>query len=116
VLNLTTLYNQMEARRGQLQVLDNVGQTNVTILTHAVPSALPIWPRKALLLALAIVGGLVIGGLAALALELADRRLHLSGEFESWLGIPDLGVIRLSEPRQLRLPPRIAGLLTTGRS
>lgn len=116
VLNLKTLYAQMAARRSQLQVLDNVGQTNVTILTHAAPSQFPIWPRKGLILALAVIGGLVAGALAALAIEFADRRLRLSGEFESWLGIPDLGTIQLAEPRRLKLPPRIAGLLTSGQA
>jgi succinoglycan biosynthesis transport protein ExoP len=116
VNNLKSLYDQMAARRSQLQVLDNVGQTNVSILTHAVPSQFPVWPRKGLLLVLAAFGGLAIGGLIALALEFADRRLRRSEEFESWLGIPDLGAIQIGEPRRRRLPPRIAGLLTSERT
>jgi succinoglycan biosynthesis transport protein ExoP len=116
VTNLKLLYDQMAARRSQLQVLDNVGQTNVSILTHAVPSALPIWPRKGLILALAAIGGVVLGAVIALAIEFLDRRLRRSEEFETWLGIPDLGTIQIGEPRRRRLPPRIAGLLTSGRS
>jgi uncharacterized protein involved in exopolysaccharide biosynthesis len=111
IANLQASYDQIAQRRAQLQVLDNTGQTNISLLSPATPSDAPVLPRRLTTLVIALVAGLLAGVLLALTIEFFDRRIRFSGEIESWLGIPDLGTIRISPPQPLRLPRMLAGLL-----
>lgn len=111
IVNLQASYDQIAQRRAQLQVLDNTGQTNISLLSAATPSEIPVLPRKLTTLAVALVVGFAAGVLLALTIEFFDRRIRFSSEIESWLGIPDLGAIRISPPQPMRLPRMVAGLL-----
>lgn len=111
ITNLQASYDQIAQRRAQLEVLDNTGQTNISLLSPATPSDKPVLPRRLMTLALALVTGVIAGVLLALTIEFFDRRIRFSSEIESWLGIPDLGAIRISPPQPMRLPRMVAGLL-----
>jgi uncharacterized protein involved in exopolysaccharide biosynthesis len=116
IANLQASYDQIAQRRAQLQVLDNTGQTNLSLLSPATPSDTPVLPRRLLTLALALMTGVVAGILLTLTIEFFDRRIRFSSEIESWLGIPDLGAIRISPPRPMRLPRMVTGLLPNTRA
>ncbi|MET0241307.1 MAG: GNVR domain-containing protein [Sphingobium sp.] len=111
IANVKTAYDQINQRRTQLQVLDNTGQTNISLLSPGMESDRPVAPRRLLTLMMALFGGGLIGIVIALGMELLDRRIRFSSEIESWLGIADLGSIRLSAPPPSRLPRLVAGLL-----
>ncbi|NIJ08064.1 uncharacterized protein involved in exopolysaccharide biosynthesis [Sphingomonas vulcanisoli] len=108
VRNLQTMYDQMAARRSQLDLLGDSTQSNVTILTPAVPPELPYWPRKSLM----AIAGIFLGGMVAAGItifrELADQRLRGHLDYETWLGIPDLGTLRIGPPAPRRLTGRVA--------
>ncbi|QUT05657.1 hypothetical protein KFK14_22340 [Sphingobium phenoxybenzoativorans] len=111
VNNLKMLYDQMAARKAQLKVLGDTAQTNVSILSRAVPSAKPVSPRRTLSIVLGLIGGLTLGIIIAVLLELMDRRLRQSEDLERWLGIRDLGSISHGGGKRMQLPRPIAGLL-----
>ncbi|MEE4450779.1 Wzz/FepE/Etk N-terminal domain-containing protein [Novosphingobium resinovorum] len=112
--NLRASYDQIGLRRAQLQVLDNTAQTNISLLAPALPNPKAVSPRR---LASALGGtaaGLALGVLIAFMLEFVDRRIRSSQQIETWLGIPDLGSIRLNVDERLRLVRFVSGLLPRG--
>lgn len=93
--NIRQTYNQVMQRRSQLNVMDTVGQANVTLLSRAdVPSS-PRWPRPFLMIGFGAVGGLIAGLLAAIALNAFGRRLAEPDDIEAWSGLPFLGGVGL---------------------
>lgn len=104
------VYDQMAARRSQLDLLGESEQSNVAILSPAVPPTDAIWPKTTIMAAGgALVGGLV-GALAALGLGLLNQRLRGPKDFETWLGIVNLGSVRLAPPAPYRLVGRYFAL------
>lgn len=112
VSSLQDSYNKMAARRSELLALGNGTQTNISVLSPAIPDPEPVSPRVKLALFLGVFGGLALGCAIALLLELMDRRIRDAEQLETWLGIPDLGSIEaIAGPGRFRLPRRIAGFL-----
>lgn len=60
----------------------------------------PVRPRKALALALGLVGGFTLGALAALLLELLDQTVRTQDDVERRLGLPFLGLIPFSRHKK----------------
>lgn len=69
---------------------------NVRVVDDPVLPQHPVRPRKRLALALGLVGGLVLGGLAALGLETIDQTIRTHDDVERRLGLPLLGHIPLA--------------------
>lgn len=116
IANLQASYDQITQRRAQLQVLDNTAQTNISLLSPATESDEPVLPRRFMTLFAGLCIGGALGVLIALGIEFFDRRIRFSREMETWLGIPDLGSIRISPPQPLRLPRVITALLPSPRA
>jgi uncharacterized protein involved in exopolysaccharide biosynthesis len=115
VAGVQQAYDQMAQRRTQLEVLGESGQTNISILTPALPNYMPVGPKRLLAIALGILAGLAVGVSVAIALELASLKIRVAEELDAWLGIPDLGSVRPS--MQTHLPSRrFAGLLPSAGS
>lgn len=98
VRNLQTVYDQMAARRSQLNLLGESGQSNVAILSAATPPERPTWPRTGRMAAIGLALGLLIGVVLAVVQELLDQRIRSADDFEIWLGIPSLGQLRIAPP------------------
>jgi uncharacterized protein involved in exopolysaccharide biosynthesis len=109
-------YDQMAQRRTQLEVLAESGQSNISVLTPALPSMLPVGPRRFLAVFFGIVLALAAGVVVAVLLELANLKIRVAEELDAWLGIPDLGAIRPSSARQSLPRRRFAGLLPSAGS
>jgi len=116
VAGVQQAYDQMAQRRTQLQVLAESGQNNISILTPAMPTIVPVGPRRFLAVFFGLVLALGAGVFVAVLLELANLKIRVAEELDAWLGIPDLGSIRpSSEPRSLPRR-RFAGLLPSAGS
>lgn len=111
IANQQASYDQIAQRRAQLQVLDTTAQTNISILSPAMPSEKPVLPRRFVTMVFGLVFGVAAGTMLVIGIAFFDRRIRFSGEMETWLGIPDLGSIRINPPQPLRLPRMVAGLL-----
>lgn len=83
----------LDDRIKELNVTEDVGALNISILEAARPSDWPSKPQKARIMAIALVLGLVFGCGLGLLREWLDYRLRSSEEVSAVLGIPVLGVV-----------------------
>ncbi len=109
------LCEALDDRIRELNVTEDVGALNITILETARAATVPAEPRKTRLMAMMLVVGLMAGGgLAFLRDALDPRPRHPQDALTGMLGVPLLGVI---PPMPRRLTPerraREAALDTT---
>lgn len=113
--NLRTSYDQVAQRRAQLLVLGSNAENNISLLSKATVDTTPVAPRRLRSVLAGLILGLALGVAIVLALEFLDRRIRLSSQLETLLGIPDLGSIRPQGHRQTQLPRFVAGLLPSAK-
>src|SRR5262249_55501090 len=79
---------------------ENAGTLGVQVLEGATAGEKPVKPKKALVLAFALLCGCLIGTGMALLSESRDTRLHSPEEVTTYLGMPVLGMVpRMSRRR-----------------
>jgi len=83
-----------------LNVTEDVGALNISILEVARPEIKPSEPQKARIMAIALVMGLMLGGGLALLRAFMDQRLHSAEEITAVLGMPVLGIVPSMPGRQ----------------
>lgn len=86
-------FESVTARLSQTNLESQNTQSNVNVLTTAVPPAQPASPNVPLNIALALVVGTVLGLGIALMLELRDRRVRTDDDVLLGLQLPLLGVL-----------------------
>jgi polysaccharide biosynthesis transport protein len=93
VENAQRAYDAIQARFMQTSLESQTTQSNVNMLTQAVPSLDPSSPRMMLNTIIALLVGVVLAVGVALLLELRDRRVRSPSELVDSLGLPVLGVL-----------------------
>jgi polysaccharide biosynthesis transport protein len=93
VENAQRTYDALVVRLNQTSLESQTTQSNVNLLTQAVPPIEHASPRLGVNLLLAVVLGALLGVGIALALEMLDRRVRGDWDLEQVLGLPVLGVI-----------------------
>jgi len=83
----------LDSRIKELNVTEDVGALNISILEAARPGDKPTKPAKARIMAMALVLGLMLGVGLALMLDWIDHRLRSAEEISAILGVPVLGVV-----------------------
>ena len=83
----------VDNRIKELNVTEDTGALNISILEVARPAENPSKPQKARIIAMALVLGLMFGGGLALVRDWMDIRLRSADEILSVLGIPVLGMV-----------------------
>jgi len=83
----------LDDRIKELNVTEDVGALNISILEVARPADKPSKPQKARYMAISLVLGLMLGGGLALLRDWMDQRLRSSEEISAVLGVPMLGVV-----------------------
>ena len=73
----------IQERLAELQALAGAGDPTLSILSPALSSGEPIWPRPLLSVVVALFAGLVLGIAAVLLLELVEPRIVSEGEIVS---------------------------------
>lgn len=96
-------YEAVTTRFNQTSLESQATETNVSVLTPAVEPVKPSFPKPLeTTIVLAIVAGVLLGGVAAFAFELLDRRVRSAKDLSEMLQLPVLGVIgRARQPRRL---------------
>lgn len=87
------LYDGLLQRYKEIGVAGNVGVNNISIIDTADVPQKPSSPRLFLNLAIAMLAGLGLGVLAALALEQMDETIADPAEIQRRLGLPLLGTV-----------------------
>ncbi|QID16762.1 chain length determinant protein EpsF [Nitrogeniibacter mangrovi] len=93
VENAQRAYDLVTQRLAQTNLESQTQQTNVVVLTPAVPPLKPSSPKIVLNTALAIFLGLLLGLGAALLLEMMDPRVRGVEDLVQMAGVPVLGVV-----------------------
>ncbi len=87
-------YEAVSSRVGQFTLESQNNQANTRLLSPAVEPLEPSRPRVAIGIAGSVLGGLLLGVLAALGWELIDRRVRDPEDLMVMAGVPVLGVLR----------------------
>ena len=90
----------LDERIKELNVTEDTGALNISILEVARLAEKPSKPQKAKIMAIALVLGLMLGGGLAMLRESLDYRLRSSEEISAALGIPVLGVVPAMSKKQ----------------
>ena len=118
VENAQRAYDAIVARQNQTSLESQSTQSNVNLLTQASAPIEPSSPRILLNVMLAAIVGTFLGLLAALGLELVDRRVRSIDDVVAALDLPVLGVMprpgarsRAGRGQMALAPPRAAAAL-----
>jgi capsular exopolysaccharide synthesis family protein len=90
----------LDDRIKELNVTEDVGALNISILEVACPASSPSEPQKATYMAIALVMGLVLGGGIASVRDWTDQSLRSAEEVSAVFGVPILGVVPSMPSRQ----------------
>ncbi|CAG1016019.1 partial Tyrosine-protein kinase etk, partial [Burkholderiaceae bacterium] len=104
-------YEGVSQRGTQLTLESQNTQANVRLLSPAVEPYLPARPRTLINILGSIVGGLLLGALAAIGWEMLDRRVRNPEDLVAMAGVPVIGVL---QPIDSKKP--VFRRLTSGRS
>lgn len=91
--NAQRTYDSILQRLNQSSIESQSTQTNVTALTTASPPVKPSSPVLLVNMILGVVGGLLLGVVAAFIRELSDRRVRCQDDVVELIGLPVLGVL-----------------------
>lgn len=96
------VYDAIMTRLSQTNLESNTSQAGVMVLSAATPPMTPSSPRVLLNTALSAVIGFLLAMIAALILELLDRRVRSADDLGQLLGVTVLGTLpgAESKPRQ----------------
>jgi capsular exopolysaccharide synthesis family protein len=90
---LERLCEILDDRIKELNVTEDVGALNISILEVARPADTPSKPEKTKIMAIALAVGLMLGCGLALLRDWLDYRLRSADEISAILGVPVLGVV-----------------------
>ncbi|MFT7772003.1 chain length determinant protein EpsF [Roseateles sp.] len=93
VENAQRTYDLIMQRLNQTTLESLATQSNVSVLSQAVPPVEPTSPRLLLNLAVAVFVGTLLAVLVAFIRELADRRIRTVDDLVVGLGVPVIGVL-----------------------
>lgn len=93
VSGLEQIYTQLQTQLKEAEVAEAAQDPSVRLVDAALVPRVPVSPRPALSLALALVTGLIIGLSGAVVREYRDRAVHTRQDVLAATGIPVLGVI-----------------------
>jgi succinoglycan biosynthesis transport protein ExoP len=85
----------IDSRIKELNVTEDVGAMNITIMDPASRPDRPVKPNKAKLMALCLAAGLLLGVGLAMLREMINPRLTKPEQISSVLGVPVVGVLPL---------------------
>ena len=105
--SLRTLYQNFLQRYQEMTQQQSFPITEARVITWATRSLYPSKPRKLLISAIGLAGGLCLGIGFAMLREYRDRGLRTSDQVRDHLGLEFLGIIHSIAPNKLAAQDRI---------
>ena len=90
----------LDERIKEINVTEDTGALNITILEVARPASAPTSPQKTRTMAMALAIGMMLGVGLALGLDWIDQRIRSADEVSTILGVPVLGVVPQMRERE----------------
>lgn len=87
------IYVMLAKRLEEAKVAEVMVSNEVQVVDTATLPEIPVKPRKALTLALALILGLMAGSGYVIAYEMFNRRLRTNDDIQNYLGLPVLGSV-----------------------
>ena len=91
------LYDGVRMRLKETEVTKDIEQNDIRVVTPALLPIKPVKPRKSLVLAGSLMGGLLLGICVSFALSATDHSFKTVDEAEQALGLPALATVPLGE-------------------
>ena len=83
----------LDERIKELNITEDAGALNITILEVAHPADIPSFPVRSKVLAMALIFGLITGGTGAFARDLMNHRINDVDEVSRLISAPVLGIV-----------------------
>ena len=99
------LYESVLRRMKETNVTQNVAENNIRLIETPLVAVRPSKPSKMKILALALLGGFVIGSALVIGFDMADNTIRSVNQVEEILGLPVLTVVPRSKRRHLDREP-----------
>ncbi|WP_022980363.1 GNVR domain-containing protein, partial [Ideonella sp. B508-1] len=113
--NAQQAYDAIVGRMNQSSLESQTQQSNVNILSSAVPPLTQSSPRLGLNIAVALVLGTMLAVASAIVRELMDRRVRGPEDLVAALGLPIVGVMPRPAIRGKKAPSLMAQRVISGR-
>jgi polysaccharide biosynthesis transport protein len=102
------LYDSVLAGMKETTINQSLGQRyNIRVIESPLVSSWPVKPRKLMTLALALLGGFVVGSTVVAGIAMADSSIRSVNQVEEILGLPVLTVVPRSKRRYLDKEPAL---------
>jgi capsular exopolysaccharide synthesis family protein len=92
------LYETLLGRLKEAGLLEGLRSSNISVVDPALAPSKPATPNAPLYLGLALAGGLFLGSVLALVVDLRDKSIHDLRELDSNLGDSPLGILPAFAP------------------
>lgn len=102
-----TLYENFLSRFKEAQDQEEIQTPDARIISAAVVPVTPSFPRKMLVIGVALVGGVLVGFLLGILLEQLDHGFRVGEDIERHLGIPQLALVPETKEPDSELTARV---------
>ncbi|NCT83615.1 MAG: chain length determinant protein EpsF [Comamonadaceae bacterium] len=101
VENAQRTYDQIMARLNQATMESLATQSNVAVLSQAVPPVDPTSPKPLLNMVIALFSGTLLAVVVVVAFEMMDRRVRSADDIAQAVALPIIGVLPSPQARRL---------------
>lgn len=110
---LSDVYAMVQTRLQEARIAENAADPGVRMIDRAETPTIPVWPRANLILLVAAVVGVMVGGALAWLREGMDGSVHSRADVIRASGVPLLGLIpriRMLRKTRKRMPELLTGM------
>ena len=87
------LYETFLNRFKQTSAQQDIQEADARLVSQAEPPAIPSFPKRTMLIGIALLMSMIIGGIVAFTAEHLDNGFHSSEQIERTAGVPFLGLV-----------------------